>query len=129
VGHQYGAGVPRGEEIILRKILVVGALLLAVLLVVFRQRVYVRDPLAEVERNGVAQDGARVFFNYSNDVLMEEQVSGARVEWVAWGSKASVLFDGAGVLDGGGPGGGVSSGWSRWKDSSGDEREGSFIRG
>ena len=73
-------------------------------------------------------------FNYSNDVLMEEpsaaaQVSGARVERVAGISAASVLFDGAGVLDGGGPGGGVSSGRSWGKDTGGDEREGGFVRG
>ena len=68
----------------MRKILVVGALLLAVLLVVFRQRVFVRDPLGKVERNGVAQDDARVFFNYSNDVLMEEPSAERRYLVQGW---------------------------------------------
>jgi hypothetical protein len=68
----------------LRKILFVGALLLAVLLVLFRQRIYVRDPLGKVERNGVAQDSARVFFNYSNDVLVEEPSAERRYLVQGW---------------------------------------------
>jgi hypothetical protein len=72
VGDQYRAGVPRGEEIILRKILVAGALLLVVVAVVFRQRIYVRDPLGKVERDGVVQHGPRLYINYSNDVLVED---------------------------------------------------------
>ena len=31
-----------------------------------------RDPLGKVERNGAAQDGTRVYINYSNDVLVED---------------------------------------------------------
>src|SRR5580692_6907138 len=56
----------------LRKILVVGALLLLVFVAVFRQRIFVRDPLGKVEKNGVAQDAARIYINYSNDVLVED---------------------------------------------------------
>jgi hypothetical protein len=56
----------------LRKILIVGTLLLAVLVAVFRQRIFVRDPLGKVERNGAAQDGTRLYINYSNDVLVED---------------------------------------------------------
>jgi hypothetical protein len=56
----------------LRKILIVGTLLLVVLVVVFRQRIFLRDPLGKVERNGAAQEGARLFINYSNDVLVED---------------------------------------------------------
>ena len=55
----------------MKKILVVGMLLLVVFVVVFRQRIFVRDPLGKVERNGVAQDGTRLYINYSNDVLVE----------------------------------------------------------
>jgi hypothetical protein len=55
-----------------RKILIIGTLLLAIFVVVFRQRIFVRDPLGKVERNGVAQDGTRLFINYSNDVLVED---------------------------------------------------------
>ena len=56
----------------MRKILIVGTLLLIVFVAVFRQRIFVRDPLGKVERNGVAQDGERLYINYSNDVLMED---------------------------------------------------------
>jgi hypothetical protein len=56
----------------LKRILIVGTLLLAVFVAVFRQRIFVRDPLGKVERNGAAQDGTRLFINYSNDVLVED---------------------------------------------------------
>jgi hypothetical protein len=56
----------------LRKILIVGTLLLVVFVAVFRQRIFVRDPLGRVERNGAAQDGTRLYINYSNDVLVED---------------------------------------------------------
>jgi hypothetical protein len=56
----------------LRKILIVGTLLLVVFVAVFRQRIFVRDPLGKVERHGVVQDGVRLYINYSNDVLVED---------------------------------------------------------
>jgi hypothetical protein len=56
----------------LKSILIVGTLLLAVFVAVFRQRIFLRDPLGKVERNGVAQDGTRLYINHSNDVLVEE---------------------------------------------------------
>jgi hypothetical protein len=56
----------------LKKILIVGTLLLVVFVAVFRQRMFVRDPLGKVERHGAAQDGARLYINYSNDVLVED---------------------------------------------------------
>jgi hypothetical protein len=56
----------------LRKILTFAVLLLIVVVVVFRQRIFLRDPLGKVERNGVAVAGARLFINFSNDVLVEE---------------------------------------------------------
>ena len=56
----------------MKRILIVGTLLLVVFVLVFRQRIFVRDPLGKVERNGVAQDGTRVYINYSNDVLVED---------------------------------------------------------
>ena len=56
----------------MKRILIVGTLLLVVFLAVFRQRIYLRDPLGKVERNGIAQDGARLYINYSNDVLVED---------------------------------------------------------
>jgi hypothetical protein len=50
-------------------------LLLVVIAVVFvvwnRQRLYVRDPLGTVLRDGVKEQGAQVLINYSNDVLLQ----------------------------------------------------------
>jgi hypothetical protein len=50
-------------------------LLLVVVAVVFvvwnRQRLYVRDPLGTVQRDGVKEEGAQVLINYSNDVLLQ----------------------------------------------------------
>jgi hypothetical protein len=63
----------------LKRILIVGILLLAIFVAVFRQRIFVRDPLGKVGRNAVAIDGARVYLNYSNDVLVEDS---ARHEFV-----------------------------------------------
>jgi hypothetical protein len=63
----------------LRKILIVGTLLFVVFVAVFRQRIFVRDPLGKVERNGIAKDGARLYINYSNDVMVEDS---ARHEFV-----------------------------------------------
>jgi hypothetical protein len=57
----------------LKKILIIGTLLLVVFVAVFRQRIFLRDPLAQVERSGVAQAGARVYINYFNDVLVENE--------------------------------------------------------
>jgi hypothetical protein len=56
----------------LRRILIVGTLLLVVFVAIFRQRIFVRDPLGKIERNGVAADGTRLYINYSNDVLVED---------------------------------------------------------
>jgi hypothetical protein len=41
-------------------------------ILVNRQRVFVRDPLATVYRDGVKQSGVQVFINYSNDVLLQK---------------------------------------------------------
>ena len=38
-----------------------------------RQRVFLRDPLASVTRNGVKEDGAQVYINYSNEVLLQNE--------------------------------------------------------
>jgi hypothetical protein len=50
-------------------------LLLVVIAVAFvvwnRQRLYVRDPLGSVARDGVKEQGAQVLINYSNDVLLQ----------------------------------------------------------
>jgi hypothetical protein len=37
-----------------------------------RQRVFIRDPLATVYRNEMQQSGIQVFINYSDDILLEK---------------------------------------------------------
>jgi len=49
--------------------------LFLVALIYYRERVYVRDPLATVYRNDVKQSDVRVYINYSNDVLLEQEAS------------------------------------------------------
>jgi hypothetical protein len=54
-----------------RKLIVLLVVVAAVFVVWNRQRLYVRDPLGSVARDGVQEKGAQVFINYSNDVLLE----------------------------------------------------------
>jgi hypothetical protein len=56
----------------MRKFFLLLTLVLIALLAVYRNRVFLRDPLGKVERNGVAVGGAQVYINYSNDVLVME---------------------------------------------------------
>jgi hypothetical protein len=74
----------------LRKILIVGTLLLVVFVMVFRQRIFVRDPLGKVERNGAAQDGERLYINYSNDVLVEDAAAHQFVLVQGWNALPGV---------------------------------------
>jgi len=74
----------------LKKILIVGVVVLAVLLAVFRQRVFLRDPLGKVERDGVAVAGTRVFINYSNDVLVEDAAQHQFILVQGWNSLPGV---------------------------------------
>ena len=55
----------------MRKLLLLLTVGLVVFLVVYRERLFLWDPLARVERGGVRDDHARVFINYSNDVLVQ----------------------------------------------------------
>jgi hypothetical protein len=70
-----------------RNLLIVATVLLIVFVAVFRQRIFLRDPLGKVERNGIRQDGMRVFINYSNDVLLEDTTRNNRYLVEGW-SKA-----------------------------------------
>jgi hypothetical protein len=67
-----------------RKILVVGTLLLVIFIAVYRQRIFLRDPLGKVERDGIAQQGTRLYINYSNDVLVEDASGVHRYLVEAW---------------------------------------------
>ncbi len=55
-----------------RRAIIGGILVLSASLVVFRQRLFVRDPVAKVERNGMRQAGLRIYLNYYNDILVED---------------------------------------------------------
>ncbi len=55
----------------MKKLIVLLILLLIVFVVVERKRVYVRDPLASVTRDGAKVDGEQVYINFYNDVLLE----------------------------------------------------------
>lgn len=54
-------------------------LLLIAALVAFslfmRMRLFVRDPLATVQHNGIKENGAQVYINYANDILIENDTS------------------------------------------------------
>jgi hypothetical protein len=62
----------------MKKVLALGLLVFLVFVVVHRQRLFLRDPLASVTRDGVKVDGVRVMINYSNDVLLEDPTAGHR---------------------------------------------------
>jgi hypothetical protein len=55
----------------MKKIIALIVVALIIFAVVYRQRLYVRDPLGSVTRDGVKEDGAQVYVNWSNDVLLE----------------------------------------------------------
>jgi len=55
----------------MKKLLFVVLVVVIAFLYINRHRVYVRDPLASLTRNGVPESGAQVFINHSNDVLIE----------------------------------------------------------
>ena len=60
----------------LKRILIVLTVLLIAVVVVYRQRLFLRDPLGKVERSSVRVDGASVFINYYNDVLIRNSDGG-----------------------------------------------------
>ena len=64
------------------KLIVLIVVVLAVFVVVEKDKLFVRDPLAHVTRNGVKEDGAQVFINYRNDVLIENDNAPAYIEIV-----------------------------------------------
>ena len=55
----------------MKKIILLLVLIFIVFVAYNRQRLYLRDPLANVTHDGVKEDGTQVFINYSNDVLLE----------------------------------------------------------
>ena len=56
----------------MKKLILLAVAVFVVFVVVERQRLFLRDPLATVTRDGtVIQENMRVYINYSNDVLLE----------------------------------------------------------
>jgi len=61
-----------------RKILLLLVVALVVFVVVYRQRIFLWDPIATVTRDGVKQGDVRVMINYSNDVLVDDKSTAKR---------------------------------------------------
>lgn len=56
----------------MKKLLGIIFLALIVFIVIYRQRVFLRDPVAHVTRDGQQQAGVRVMINFNNDLLMDD---------------------------------------------------------
>jgi hypothetical protein len=56
----------------MKKILLLLAVAAVVVVFLNRERLYLRDPIASVTRDGAKEAGVQVFINYSNDVLLEK---------------------------------------------------------
>jgi hypothetical protein len=54
-----------------KKIVIVVVIVFVVVVGLYRERIFVRDPLGKVSRGGVEVGGAHVYINYLNDVLIE----------------------------------------------------------
>lgn len=57
----------------MRRLLLLATILLVALVALYRQRLFLRDPIAKVQRNDRPVTGALVFLNYSNDILLQER--------------------------------------------------------
>ncbi len=62
----------------MRRFILLSIVALVALAIIYHDRLFLRDPLGKVERNGAAVPDARVFINYSNDILVQED-SGRRM--------------------------------------------------
>ena len=57
----------------MRKLLLLLVLAFVAFVVVYRQRIFLWDPIATVTRDGVKQGDTRVMINYSNDILVDDK--------------------------------------------------------
>lgn len=55
----------------MKKLLLLLVIVFAVFIVTHRKQLFLRDPIANVSIDGVAESGNQVFINYSNEVLIE----------------------------------------------------------
>jgi hypothetical protein len=62
-------------EVQVKKLLLLVFVAFVLFVVLERQKLYLRDPLATVTVDDVVQSDNRVYINYSNDVLVEHTVS------------------------------------------------------
>ena len=60
----------------MRKLLLLILIGLIVFVVVYRQRVFVWDPIAKATRDGAPVTGVKALINYSNDLLLEDSSNG-----------------------------------------------------
>jgi len=58
-----------------KKVLLLAIVALVVLVAVYRRRIFLRDPLAKLSRNDVAQESVAVYINAENDVLVDDTSS------------------------------------------------------
>jgi hypothetical protein len=65
-----------------KKLILLLVVLSLVFIVINRDKLFVRDPLASVARNGVKEDGTQVFINFHNDVLLENDNAPMYVELI-----------------------------------------------
>ena len=56
----------------MKKLFALVLICVVVFVVVYRQRIFVRDPLATVTRDGVTMGNVQVMINYTNDVLLTD---------------------------------------------------------
>ncbi len=56
----------------MKKLVGLAFLAFIVFVLIYRQRVFLRDPLATVTRDGHKQAGVGVMINYNNDILMDD---------------------------------------------------------
>lgn len=56
----------------MRVVFSVALLLVIVFAVLDRERIFVRDPIASVYRDNVKQSGVEVYFNFSDDILLQQ---------------------------------------------------------
>jgi len=61
-----------------KKIFALLTLALVVFVILYRQQIYVWDPIANVSRDGVKQGSVRVMINYSNDILADDNSTTTR---------------------------------------------------
>ncbi len=60
----------------MRKLFLLVFLGLLAFVFIYRQRVFLRDPIATVTRDGVKQTDAKVMINFTNDILLDDSDGG-----------------------------------------------------